>query len=39
MSLLRAIPLFLKSGIFAATGYSNSGNFAAIEKKFMCVVY
>ena len=39
MPLCRAIPLFLNSGIFAAIGYGNSGNFAAIEEKWLCVVY
>ena len=39
MPLLRAIPLFFNSGIFAAIGYGNSGNVAAIEEKWLCVVY
>ena len=39
MSLFRAIPLFLNSGIFAAIGYGNRGNFAAVEEKWLCVVY
>ena len=39
MPLFRAIPLFLNSGIFAAIGYVNGGNFAAIEEKWLCVVY
>ena len=39
MPLFRAIPLFLNSGIFAAIGYGNSGNFAAVEEKWLCVVY
>ena len=38
MPLFRAIPLFLNSGIFAAIGYGNSGNFAAIDEKWLCVV-
>ena len=38
MPLFRAIPLFLNSVIFAAIGYGDSGNFAAIEK-WLCVVY
>ena len=33
MPLLRAIPLFLNSSIFAAIGYGNSGNFAATEEE------
>ena len=35
MSLLRAIPLFLNSGIFAAIWYGYSGNFAAIVEKWL----
>ena len=38
MPLFRPIPLFLNSGIFAAIGYGN-GNFAAIEEKWLFVVY
>ena len=32
MPLCRAIPLFLNSGIFAAIGYGNSGNFTASSR-------
>ena len=39
MPLFRAILLFLNSGIFAAIGYGNSGNYAAIEEKWLCVAY
>ena len=40
MPLFRAIPLFLNnSGIFAAIEYGNSGNFSAIEEKWLCVVH
>ena len=36
MPLFRAIPLFLNRGIFAAIEYGTSGNFAAIEEKWLC---
>ena len=39
MPILRAIPLFLNCGIFAAIGYGNTGNVAAVEEKCLCVVY
>ena len=39
MPLFRATPLFLNSGIFAAIGYGDSGNLAAMEEKWLCVVY
>ena len=39
MPLFKAKPLFLNSGIFAANRYVHSGNFAAREEKYLCVVY
>ena len=35
MPPFRAIQLFLNSGVFAAIGYGNSGNFAAMEEKWL----